>query len=74
MSPKTERCNDNPDLSCAVEIANDSGDDNNRMTTMEFVAITTNGSSNGSTCKEFMAYKPKEPNDNDKGGALAYIW
>ena len=68
MSPKTECRNDNPDLSCAIEIANDSGNDDSRMTTMELVAITTNGS----TCKEFMVYKPKEP--DNKGGALAYIW
>ena len=72
MSPKTECRNNNPDLSCAIEIANDSGNDDSRMTTMELVAITTNGSSNGSTCKEFMAYKLKEP--DNKGGALAYIW
>ena len=61
MSPKTECLNNKPDLSCTIEIANYSENDDSRMTTMELVAITTNGSSNGSTCKEFMTYKPKEP-------------
>ena len=68
MSPKTECRKDNPDLSCTIEIANDSGNDDSRMRTMELVAITTNGSSNGSTYKEFMAYKPKEP--DNKGGSV----